>query len=423
MAATSDSMHICLVSTFYYPRLRGGTEHSLQHLAESLAGKGVRVSVVSLHDGTKAERFEHNGVECHALPAAHLAKCLDRTVQHTAPIRALWHVLDVFNPSAGRLLAGTLAEIRPDIVQTHNLPGWSCAAWRAVRNDALPHIQVLHDYQLTCPPATRFRKGANCLGTCAGCMPFCAARRRLSGSVRHVVANSHYTRKLHLDLGFFRSASSFDVIYGAVPRQSQFAPGPSPDNRLKVGYLGRLHPSKGIELLVDSFTAAGRTDAKLLIAGRGTESYESELRRRAAGRAIDFVGQRNGSEFLSSIDVLVVPSLWNEPMGRVIIEAASHGVPVVAAARGGIPELVKVGRTGWLFDPSVPGQLDRIIRDLALDDIQRLGPACLSWAEEFGPEAISGQWISLYERILARSGPISPQFALRAQTTASGLPA
>jgi glycosyltransferase involved in cell wall biosynthesis len=400
-------MHVSLVSTFYYPRLLGGTEHSLQHLAESLARVGVRVSVISLHAGRKEELYEHNGVECHALPATHLARCLERDRRTSAPIRALWHVLDVFNPASGRLLERELRALKPDLVQTHNLPGWSCSAWTAIGRVGLPHVQVLHDYQLTCPPATRFRNAENCRGTCAGCMPFCALRRRLSARVRHVVANSAFTLQVHRGLGFFRSAQSFDVIHGAVPRRGA---GPAPSrsgSRLRIGYLGRLHRSKGLELLIDSFIAAGRPDAVLLVAGGGGHGYESELRQRAAGHAIEFLGKTPGNEFLSSIDVLVVPSLWNEPMGRVVIEAATQGVPVIASSRGGIPELVQVGQTGWLFDPSRPRELSEIIGRIDLKGLQRLSAGCLAWGGRFDPEAISGRWLSLYGRLLGGVGTAS----------------
>jgi glycogen(starch) synthase len=396
-------MHIALVSTYYYPRLRGGTEHSLQHLAESLSRRGVKVSVLSLHEGKKPERFKHNEVECHVLPAPHLSQCLDLSHRSSTPARVLWHMLDVFNPSACRLLENELTELKPDLVQTHNLPGWSCAAWTAVRSIGLPHVQVLHDYQLTCPPATRFRNGENCKETCAQCMPFCAFRRKLSKRVKHIVANSSYTRQIHLDLGFFRSAQSFDVIYGAVPPGEPQKGSTQVRDQLRIGYLGRLHPAKGLEGLIDSFISANRSDAVLRIAGSGDSPYEFELRQRAKGRAIEFLGQTSGPTFLSSLDVLVVPSLWNEPMGRVIIEAATHGVPVVAAARGGIPELVKVGRTGWLFDPSIPGQLSKILRHLNIQELKKLAPDCLTWGQFFDPKAISSQWISLYERLLGRT--------------------
>lgn len=395
-------MHLALISTLYYPRMRGGAEHSLQLLAEALVRKGVRVSTLSLNGEHKEERYTHNGVECRSLPVPNLARCLDTKNTASGPARLIWHVRDIYNPEAGRLLEWQLHDLKPDIVQTHNLPGWSCSAWSAARRLGLPHIQVLHDFQLTCPTTTRFREGKNCGRTCAKCQPFASLRRRFSQRVSHVVANSHYTRQLHRDLGFFSSASVFDVIYGAVPPpaipRTHVA---RPESPLRIGYIGRLHPTKGVDLLITAFLSAARKDAVLRIAGTGTADYEAQLRQQTAGHAVEFLGHTTPADFFPTIDVLVVPSIWNEPMGRVVIEAATHGVPVIAAARGGIPELVQEGRTGWLFDPAVPGQLTGRLAALDTTQFHVMHRACQEWGGAFSPETISNNWLSLYRRLLA----------------------
>ena len=61
---------------------------------------------------------------------------------------------------------------------------------------------------------------------------------------------------------------------------------------------------------------------------------------------------------ISNAAAVVVPSLWDEPLGRVALEAASVGVPVVATAVGALPELVVDGVTGWLTHPSEEGLED-----------------------------------------------------------------
>ena len=73
------------------------------------------------------------------------------------------------------------------------------------------------------------------------------------------------------------------------------------------------------------------------------------LKGRYEPRGVRFVGRVDASTFLSGIDVLVVPSLWHEPFGLVLCEAMDAGVPVVASAVGGIPEIVEHGQSGFLF--------------------------------------------------------------------------
>lgn len=392
-------MHLAFLSTHYYPRMRGGAEHSLQYHAETLVRLGARVSVLSLHDGDKVERFTHHGVECHAFPAPNLRQCLAPTHRASAASRAAWHLIDIYNLAARRLLERELRAIKPDLLQTENLPGWSCAAWDAIRCVGIPHIQMLHDFQLTCPAATRFRNGDNCRNTCFTCRPLATVTRRLSQRVRHVVANSNYTRDLYKRLGFFGNARSFDVIYGAVPppvsRAESRREGP-----VRVGYLGRLHPTKGIRVLLDAFIHVDHPDLVLRIAGTGVADYEAELRAAARGHAVEFLGHAPAAEFLDTIDVLVVPSLWHEPMGRVVIEAATHGVPVIAATRGGISELFTEGETGWSFDPAEPEQLERHLRALRRDRLAQMREACRRSAAKFAPEPIAQTWLQLYSRVL-----------------------
>jgi glycosyltransferase involved in cell wall biosynthesis len=292
-------MHVALVSTFYYPRLLGGAEHTLHQHAETLARSGVRVTSLSLHDGAKPEYFRHNGVECRALPAPNLRRCLDRTDRAPAALRSLWHVLDVYNPVAGRLLEQELRTVAPDVVHTETLPGWSCAAWTAAARYGRPHVQMLHDFQLTCPVATRFRGGCNCVETCLTCQPFSALRRRFSQRVSHGIANS----------------------------------------------------------------------------------------------------------------------VWNEPMGRVVIEAAACGVPVFAARRGGIPELVDTGRTGWLFDSSSPAELTTLLRDASAGRLRARASDCIAFARRFSPDAIIGQWLSLYHAMLGAGRAPRPAAAAPAIAT------
>jgi glycosyltransferase involved in cell wall biosynthesis len=73
--------------------------------------------------------------------------------------------------------------------------------------------------------------------------------------------------------------------------------------------------------------------------------------------------------FYSEIDVLVVPSLWDEPAGMVISEAMHHGVPALASNRGGLGEIGREHQSAYLFDPDCPSSfrlaLDRAVARLS----------------------------------------------------------
>jgi len=395
----TEAKTIVLVSTWYYPNLRGGAEHSIQHLAEGLASLGHRVHVLSLHPRRERLDFVHNQVHCTILPPANVSHFLDTSRRQDPVTRLAWHTLDIYNPFAARRLKAELRRIKPDLVQFHNIPGWSMAGWGAAASGSCPVVQVLHDYHFTCPSATRFHKEKNCTRTCLQCAPFAAPRRLGSRSVRYVVANSEYTKQLHLNLGFFTQTRLFKVIYGIVPTPA--VPRTGVGEKLRLGYIGRLHPTKGIERIFAALKASGREDLELLIAGRGLPDYEQALKQETSGLKVSFLGYQAASDFLREIDILVVPSIWNEPMGRVVVEAAAFGVPVIGANRGGIPELIRNGVTGWIFEPDSTEGLAGILSSLTPTEILRMQPECTSLGRRFSKEAVIAQWDTFYDELFA----------------------
>jgi glycosyltransferase involved in cell wall biosynthesis len=73
----------------------------------------------------------------------------------------------------------------------------------------------------------------------------------------------------------------------------------------------------------------------------------------------------DSSKFFEMIDVLIVPSLWNEPFGRVVLESILHKKPVIASNMGGIPELLTNNKQ-FLFTPTV-NELTILIEKIILE--------------------------------------------------------
>lgn len=137
-----------------------------------------------------------------------------------------------------------------------------------------------------------------------------------------------------------------------------------------VGYVGRLVPEKGVDLLIE---ALGALDARLLVVGEGPARQGLQARTHAwpAGKA-RFVGAVDHADvprWLAQLDVLVLPSRttarWAEQFGHVLIEAMAAGVPVVGSTSGAIPEVV--GDAGLVFAEGDGEDLRRRLRRL-LDD-------------------------------------------------------
>ena len=101
-----------------------------------------------------------------------------------------------------------------------------------------------------------------------------------------------------------------------------------------VGYMGRVSEHKGVEVLL---AAVDGTDKNLILAGEGDRDYVERLMAHAPGN-VQWRGWTDHSSFYDAIDVLVVPSVWLEPFGLVVVEAARAGVPVLIADRPGLVE-------------------------------------------------------------------------------------
>ena len=93
-------------------------------------------------------------------------------------------------------------------------------------------------------------------------------------------------------------------------------------------------------------------DARLDIAGRGKLDYESKLKAMADPSKVSFLGYCDSDEFMQSIDVLVVPSLWAEPFGLVAVEGCANNLPVIASNMGGLPEIIRDEYNGLLCSPN-----------------------------------------------------------------------
>lgn len=143
-------------------------------------------------------------------------------------------------------------------------------------------------------------------------------------------------------------------------------------NPQAVGIIGRIHPDKGQDLLLEAarLTPLGRL--RFFGIGSGQTAFRKKLEKQAAGLPagnVDFRGWTDDvGAALAGLHVLVVPSR-REALARVIMEAFAAGVPVVAAASGGIPEIVRHEQNGLLIPTGDAKALATAVRRL-LDDAE-----------------------------------------------------
>ncbi len=134
----------------------------------------------------------------------------------------------------------------------------------------------------------------------------------------------------------------------------------TPQERV-ISYVGRLETEKGIETLIRAFALLRQASipAQLLIAGKplfSGDTYRSQLEALAenlgVSNSVKFLGHISNSRSLYQIsDIVVLPSLWLEAFGRVLIESMACGTPALGSRSGGIPEILTGEFSNWLFTP------------------------------------------------------------------------
>lgn len=183
-----------------------------------------------------------------------------------------------------------------------------------------------------------------------------------------------------------------------------------------VGFAARIEHLKGPMILLQAFVMASRTcdELRLVIAGSGSLEQKVMAQVRALGVAskCDFVGVYNKPEqrkaFMEQLDIFALPSL-TEGTPNTIVEAMSHGVPTIASAVGGIPDLID-RQTGILCPAGDVAALAEGITRLARDKELRLrmGQAARTRYEQlFSPPAVLPLLLETYQRVLTREAQAS----------------
>ncbi|GAA4780059.1 glycosyltransferase family 4 protein [Olivibacter ginsenosidimutans] len=358
-------MKILYINALYSPFIQGGAEISLKTLVEGIQAAGHEVVVLSLKPDGSMTVDQEDGVKVYRAPLKNSYWPFVKT-QHPKWDRLLWHVRDQHNSSMQKAVREVLAQEKPDVVSCHNLVGWSIAVWEEIKRAHLPIVQVLHDLYLLCPNSDMFKDDHSCTKQCLRCSLLRHKHRKASAQVDAMIGISQFILQRFTQHGYFEQAQK-QVIYNTreIPA-SPLPPERQANDVFRIGYIGTLAQKKGVEWLIEQFSQVS-IKASLHIAGGGKKSYEHFLRGLATDQRITFVGYVDPNTFYDNIDLLVVPSLWEEPLGMVAIEALAHHVPVIATNKGGLPETVKHEINGLICDPSEKNSLAHAIQRLYED--------------------------------------------------------
>jgi spore coat protein SA len=374
------------------PVLGGAVELWVHELTVRLAAAGRSVAVISRPAGVAGVP----GVEYRCVPWTPLERWCDTLKQRLGrrnPLRHAAKILSVW--SYARRVARASRDF--DIVYLHNEPNvlLLMPSRRGQRIVLHMHNDHLSIRALRLAYRRALRK--------AELVVF------VSDFVRHqaaVIFPEHAQRFRTVlnatDLSVFRAGGTSAVA------QEAFNIGVGAPRLLYVGRLARV---KGVHVLIEAFEQLRDQfpQASLVIAGSSffgeavKTPYEGELARLAAkiGDAVVFTGylpHAKLSALYRACDVVVVPSIWPEPFGLVVLEAMASGTCVVASAVGGLPEIIEDRRTGVLVRAGDPNALAAATREVLAD------PAFKRSLEQAATEVVARKFT--WERLMGELEPL-----------------
>lgn len=392
-------MKILVLSALYAPYPAGGAERVARTLATAVQSLGDEVVVLTTSmDGREEERLIDE-VRVRSIPLRNVYSFAERESASAAK-KALWHVIDAYNPLMGRAVRRVITEERPDVVHTHVMTGFTVAAWGAADDAGVPIIHTLHDFYLLCARSSLTRGGIVCTRRHLECAMVSAPRVAATRLVKHVVGVSRFVLDRHHASGAFADSDK-TVIPNPCHIVGATQPAAGSSETLRIGYLGRVEANKGIHVLLEAVGGLVPGSFSLSIAGHADSRYLDELRSRYPIVGVTFLGVVAGSmDLLANIDVLVVPSFVPETFGLSAAEALAAGLPVIASNRGALPEMVTHGKNGFLFDPDDPARLRAILEGMIAEpaSLKSMAPACRRSVESFAPAVVGGIYRELYAR-------------------------
>jgi glycosyltransferase involved in cell wall biosynthesis len=403
-------MKIALISFLLGPE-GGGASIVVERLRDAYLRDGLEVIVITTHPRRRLEVTMEKGARTYRFFPGNLYWVGNKDSKPKA-LRAIWQLVDIWNPYNYFVVNRILEAERPDIVHVHKLRGLSPSVWRAAKSAGnIPVVHTCHDFELISPMGTlegRIGKWAE-----QGAFPlniYQLLRRRFSNFVDMATAPSQFVMDKHTEKGYFHRAQrsiipnthgySLEQIeeHRSLMNQAQLD-----HSELRLLFVGRLEPEKGVLTLVEAAqqTLESGSNIRLDIVGSG--SLETSLRDRLTNNsAIHIHGPRFGASkgaFLKNTDLVIVPSEVQESFGLVVVEAYAFGKPVLVSQIGALPDLVEEGKTGFVFEPRDAIAIKNLIIKLSGDRtiLRDMTENCFNAAQEFCVEGVRDLYLGAYK--------------------------
>ena len=410
-ADAAELRTVLMVCNAYPPRAFGGAELIAHQQAKAMIGKGHRVVVLAAERSGdrcsgKVWREDFDGVEVWRIQRA--------SEDFSAG------ALNFLCPDAEETFERLAERLRPDILHMHNMLGLSLPIADLAKKRGMKVFMTVHDAWLFCQRSCFVDDGGKLcadLTRCGDCLR--SEEVRVSSALRRdyfrfmldrvdaFISPSRWLAECCAAAGY--PAGRLHVIPNGVDSES-FRPLPSrPSDRLRLTFAGYFGRHKGVGVLLEAAARAEHKDRfriRLVGAGEEEANYREFIRRHGLENTVEIAGKVPNPEMpavYADTDVFVLPSLGAENQPVTVTEAMACCRAVVASDIGGIPELVRSGETGFLFEPGNAEELS-VILDWCAEhpaELAAFGKAGRRRIEGLIFDRQAGQILALYERTRA----------------------
>jgi glycosyltransferase involved in cell wall biosynthesis len=399
-------LRVLHLSSLYPPHIVGGAERSVSMLAEAQVAAGWEVAAACLTPGEASEEVR-NGVSVFRMPHGNDFWLEDWT-QHSQREREWAKFKQQANFGIERRFGAVIDRFRPDIVNTHSMVDISTRVWHAAKQRGIPIVHTLRDFDLLCAASSMYRESGPCTHRHLKCRILTFSKQFDQKLVSAVTAVGSEVLQRHLDYGFFNHVPQDlrHVIWNTarVEGIEDDYVRPTRSGPVSFGYLGRISPEKGVDVLLKSARLLPPDGWRLVIAGSAPGDI-APFKELAKGLPVTFLGFATPKMLFEQIDMLIAPSLWAEPLGRTVLEAYQAHVPVIGSRSGGIAEII--ADDAWLVPP---GDVEALAARMTQVVNEGLGRAGLNGSpagrdrvvKRTTPQAVADSFAKIYDDLITR---------------------
>ncbi len=375
-------MKILVISELYPPYYLGGYEINCKDTVDALIDRGHQVTLLTSFWGIPEKSIQGNIYRILDFDRIDLGDGINRNSKKISNLekRILEYKRRYISRRNYSITKTIISKIQPDIVYLWRLQITTTSPALCAQDMGIPTVFRIEDYWLARIRLTLNEKTSPVKRLYYSLILEKRQIERLR--LNNLLIISQSLKNYYINAGF--PEDSMKVLPCGLssdrfrnPADHSYRPFSPQDGTVRLAFIGRLEDQKGPDIAIESIARLGDISHPLLhldIIGTGNQGYLEYLKQLVARlhiqNKVSFLGKLEQDEIVrrfQDYDALLFTSRWQEPFGRIIIEAMAYGLPVIAAQTGGVAEIITNLENGLLVPADNPGAMSEAIRKLLQD--------------------------------------------------------